>query len=259
MMYQGPPTLIVAAHGANDLKDVEFLGKQDPYFQFSLDLQNPKSFQKTFVHKNAGKNATWNQTFTIPLNGEPELYFEIMDDEMMADAVIAFGAIPINQVVHAPGGTLQGVFDVFTPNGEQHGQLNLTLTAQNVPGQATPYGGYGGNMGPVKGVCYINELHQKRIKALKNKETASDVGAAVGTGLLAVGAGLLVGKLVGDHNREEEERKEAERRAEEERAQFEEERRRLDDERERFERQQRDEEDRRRRDDEDRRRRDEED
>ncbi|KAG0205273.1 hypothetical protein BGX28_003075 [Mortierella sp. GBA30] len=227
MSQQGQgPTLVIVAHGAQNLVDVETFGKQDPYLQFSLDINNPKSFQKTFVHKNAGKAATWNQTFTVPLAGEPELFIEIMDEETTADAVIAFAAIPINQVVHAPGGTINGVFNVFTPNGKQQGEINLTLTAYSVPGQnvsqpAAP-------TGPVKGTSHISEFHQKRVKSLKNKETASDVGMAVGGGLLAVGAGLLVNKLVNDHKKEEDSKKEAERQAQAERERFEDEKKKLE-------------------------------
>ncbi|KAF8930756.1 C2 domain-containing protein [Dissophora ornata] len=233
--YGQGPTLAIVAHGAQNLQDVETLGKQDPYFRFSLDFNNAKSFQKTFVHKNAGKTPTWNQSFSVPLAGEPELYIEIMDEETTADAVIAFAAIPINQVVHAPGGTMNAVFDVYTPNGKQQGQVNLTLTAYNVPGQNTGYGGQAAGQ-PVKGTSHISELHQKRIKSLKNKEIASDVGTAALGGLLAVGTGLLVNKLVNDHRHEEDARKEAERQAQLDRERVENERRRLEEERADFQR-----------------------
>ncbi|GJJ77261.1 hypothetical protein EMPS_09620 [Entomortierella parvispora] len=229
---QGPPTLAITAHGAQNLIDVEAFGKQDPYVQFSLDFNNVKSFQKTFVHKNAGKNPVWNQSFNIPLQGEPELYLEIMDDEITTDAPIAFAAIPINQIVHAPGGSLNGIFDVYTPDGKQQGQIHLTLTAHNVPGQNMAYGGQGG--APVRGTSHISELHQRRMKSLKNKERMADVGTAALGGILAVGAGFLANKLVNDHNREEEARKAAERNAQQERERAEAERRRLEEERANF-------------------------
>ncbi|KAI1320809.1 hypothetical protein EDD11_009766 [Mortierella claussenii] len=231
------PTLAIIAHGAQNLADVEMIGKQDPYLQFSLDFNNPKSFQKTFVHKDSGKSATWNQSFSVPLTGEPELFIEIMDEETTVDAVIAFAAIPINQVVHAPGGTMNGVFDVFTPSGKQQGEVNLTLTAHNVPGQNTGFGGQAAPpAGPVKGTSHISELHQKRIKSLKSKETAADAGTAAFGGLLAVGAGLLVNKLVNDQKHEEEARKQAERQAQAEREKFENEKKRLEEERANFQR-----------------------
>ncbi|KAF9433971.1 hypothetical protein BGZ76_008750 [Entomortierella beljakovae] len=230
------PTLSVVAHGATLLKDVESFGKQDPYFRLSLDISNPKSFQKTFVHKNAGKNPVWNQSFNIPLNGEPDLYIEIMDEETTADAVIAFAAIPINQVVHAPGGSINGFFTVFTPDGKPNGDANITLSVQNVPGMnfaGAPYGG-----APVRGTSQIIDAHQKRVKSIKNKEKASDVGMAVAGGLLAVGAGFLANKLNDDNKKKEEARRDEELRAERERQDFENEKKRLEEERANFERNQ---------------------
>ncbi|KAF9898517.1 hypothetical protein BX616_003915, partial [Lobosporangium transversale] len=232
-MSQGP-TLVIVAHGAQNLKDVETFGKQDPYLQFSLDFNNPKSFQKTFVHKDAGKTATWNQTFTVSLAGEPELFIELMDEETTADAVIAFAAIPVNQIVHAPGATMHGVFDLFTPDGKQQGEVNLTLTAHNVPGQNTQPAIQTST--PVKGTSHISELHHKRIKSLKNRETAADAGGAAFGGLLAVGAGLLANKLMDDKKKEEEARKEAERQAQLEHSKFENEKKRLEEERAAFQR-----------------------
>ncbi|KAG0320852.1 hypothetical protein BGZ97_012676 [Linnemannia gamsii] len=233
---QGQPTLSVTAHGAQNLQDVETIGKQDPYVQFSTDFQNAKSFQKTYVHKDAGKTPTWNQSFTFTLAGEPELFVEIMDEETTADAVIAFAAIPINQVVHAPGGTFNGIFEVYTPSGKAQGEINLTLTAHNVPGQNTTFVQPGGQ--PVKGTSHINEAHQKRIKSLANKEKAADVGTAALGGLLAVGAGLLANKLVNDNKKEEEAKKEAERAAAAERERFENEKKHLEEQRHQFEQQQ---------------------
>jgi len=233
--HQGP-TLVIVAHGAQTLFDVELIGKQDPYFQFSLDVNNPKSFQKTFVHKDAGKTPTWNQTFSVPLAGEPELFVEIMDEETTADAVIAFAAIPINQVVHAPGGTMHGVFDVYTPAGKPAGELNLTLTAHNVPGQNAAFAGQAA--APVKGTSHISEVHQKRVKSIKNKELAADVGTAAVTGLLAVGAGFLANKLINDNRKEEEAKKEAERQRLEEEQRFEAEKKKLEADRANFAQQQ---------------------
>ncbi|KAG0367663.1 hypothetical protein BGZ54_003497 [Gamsiella multidivaricata] len=229
-MSQGP-TLVIVAHGAQNLQDVETLGKQDPYLQFSLDFNNSKSFQKTFVHKDAGKTPTWNQTFSIPLAGEPELFIEIMDEETTVDAVIAFAAIPINQVVHAPGGSMNGIFDVYSPNGKPQGEVNLTLTAHNVPGQNT---GAAVSGQPVKGTSHISEAHQKRVKSLKNKETAADAGSAAFGGLLAVGAGLLANKFMNDKEKEDKARKEAELLSQADREKFENEKKRLEEERASF-------------------------
>ncbi|KAF9926678.1 hypothetical protein FBU30_003791, partial [Linnemannia zychae] len=228
------PTLSIVAHGASNLKDVETIGKQDPYFRFTLDINNPKTFQKTFTHKNAGKNPVWNQSFNTPLNGEQDLFIEIMDEETTTDAIIAFAAIPLNQVVHAPGGSLNAIFPVYTPDAKQNGEVTLTLTVHNVPGQNTNYQSPGICADARYGTSRIVDVHLKRVKSLKNKERATDAGMAVAGGLFALGAGLLANKLNNDHNKEEQAKKEAELEQQQEHERFEEEKKRLEEERQKF-------------------------
>ncbi|KAF8943562.1 hypothetical protein BGZ47_005302 [Haplosporangium gracile] len=236
MLAQQPqaPTLSIIAHSASNLKDVESFGKQDPYFRFTLDLENPKSFQKTFVHKNAGKNPVWNQSFNTPLNGEQDLFIEIMDEENTTDAIIAFAAIPLNQVVHAPGGSLNAIFPVYTPDGKQNGEVTLTLTVHNVPGQNSGYHAAGGQDDARFGVSRIVDVHLKRAKSLKNKEKAADASIAVAGGLFALGAGLLANKLNSDYNKQEQAKKNAELEQKQEHERFEDEKRRLEAEQAKF-------------------------
>ncbi|KAF9171556.1 hypothetical protein BGX21_007969 [Mortierella sp. AD011] len=236
-------SLTIVAHGATLLKDVELIGKQDPYLRFTLNITDTKSFQKTFVHKNAGKNPVWNQTFEVPLSSEPLLYVELMDEETTADAVIAFTAIPISQVVQAPGGTFNGLFEVYLPDGKPNGDVHLTLTARNVPG-INVAGGIA-SQGPVRGTSQIIEAHQKRMKAIKNKEIGADAGMAVAGGLFALGAGLLANKVVADEKKKDEARKEQEleeararERLEEEKKQLEEQKKQLEEQKVNLEKQQ---------------------
>ncbi|KAF9366330.1 hypothetical protein BGX34_004255 [Mortierella sp. NVP85] len=193
------PTLVVVAHGASGLKDVEAIGKQDAYLQFTVrdDFQD---YQKTTVHKGAGSTPVWNnQTFNVALAGQPELYLEIMDQEVTADAIIAFASIPINYVVFAPGATLSGHFAVFTPEGQPNGHVHLTLTAYNVPGQNTAPPN---PAQPPQCFSHTTQAHQARAMSLKRREQAADAGAAVAGGLLAVGVGLLANKLMGGDKHE---------------------------------------------------------
>ncbi|KAF9165244.1 hypothetical protein DFQ27_008864 [Actinomortierella ambigua] len=229
-MMSGTPTLSLTVHGAQNLDSVEMIGKQDPYFRFSLNYNDAKSFQKTFVHKDGGKNPTWNQTFNVTLNGEPEIYIEIMDDETTVDAPIAFAAIPISQAVYASGGSLNGTFDVYTPKGKQTGQVTLTLAVHNVPGQNT--GAI--NQASVHGTSHINEGHQKRIQSLKSKEAGADVATTGLAGIAAVGAGLLINKYMNDKEKEEKAKKEAEAAAQAERERFDAERKKFEQDREAF-------------------------
>ncbi|KAF8953144.1 hypothetical protein BGZ52_001569 [Haplosporangium bisporale] len=223
-------TLTIAVHSAANLQDVETIGKQDPYFQFTLDISNPKSIQKTFVHKNGGKSPVWNQTFNVPLNGESELFFEIMDEETTADAVIGFAAINLSQVLHAPGGVLNAAFPVYTPAGKEKGEVTLTLSASNVPGQGLAPAGF------ARGQSHISEAHLKRVKSLKNKERAADVGVAVMGGLAALGVGLLANKVVNDNKKEEQAHREAEAAAQAEHERFESEKKQFEEQRAAYER-----------------------
>ena len=199
-------SLEVTIHSAHDLDDVERFGKNDAYARISLDYKHDKSFQKTFVHKNGGENPVWNQTLTLKdLKPEyHELYLEILDDEKTIDAPIAFAAIPLNQVLESPNNTFSGKFDVYTPNGKTKGEISLTIRALQAGEDARGQVSYDGSN--QKGVSRIDEAHQKRVKALKNKEAAADVGGVALAGLAVIGAGYLATKQDGS----EKDKKEAE-------------------------------------------------
>ena len=203
-------SLSIHVTSANNLVSIQHLGAQDPYFQFSLDFNQKDAYLKTFTHKNAGENAVWNQTFTVSLNGEPDLFVEIMNDETTVDEVIGFAAIPINQIVHAEGANMNGIFEVYNLKGEPAGTVNLQLAALGFPNsQPADF-----SREPVRGYSYVHEAHAVRMKSIKKKATGVAVGGALLGGALAIGAGLLGKKLYDDHQEQEEE----ERREEEERA-----------------------------------------
>ncbi|KAF9379021.1 hypothetical protein CPB97_009213 [Podila verticillata] len=177
-------SLEIVARNATDLKDVESMGKNDAYAQFSLNIKDAKSFQKTKTHKNCGANATWDQT--IVLEGAPDehrvLYVEVMEEDLGADAPIGFTAIPLDQIQSGP---VSGQFDLFTSDGKQKGEISLNL--RFLGNAAQPVHGGSNTRSRVE----LVPEHQKRIKSLKNRETAQDVGVAVGAGLLAFGAAYL--------------------------------------------------------------------
>ncbi|KAI7877529.1 hypothetical protein K492DRAFT_171629 [Lichtheimia hyalospora FSU 10163] len=186
--YGGQQQLNMIVNSASNMVDVEKFGKNDPYLQFTVNYQDPNSFQKTSTQKNAGKNCSWNQSFTLPM-GAQELYIEVMDAERAGfDEVIGFAAIPLNQM--GPQG-LNAVFPIYTVNNKSAGEVHLTFG--------------NGAMQPVtQGHAYVNEGHHKRVKGLRNKAVASD--AAVG-GAIALGVGLLAKHAYDEHkghNREEE-------------------------------------------------------
>ncbi|KAI9472146.1 MAG: C2 domain-containing protein [Benjaminiella poitrasii] len=229
-------SLSIHVSSATDLVSVQRFGKQDPYLQFSLDFNQRDSYLKTYTHKNAGENATWNQTFTITLNGEPELYIEVLDEENTVNEVIGFAAIPINQVVHASGANMNGLFDIYDTKGNRAGLVNLQLAALGFPNSAPP----NFDCEPVRGQSYMHEEHCARMRSTNKKATGVAVGGALLGGALAIGAGLLGKKLYEDHQQAEEEEQrqaeEAERLRQEEEEKRRQEREEFDQDRARFER-----------------------
>jgi hypothetical protein len=215
------------------------LGKQDPFLQFSLNFEEKDSFLKTFTHKNAGENATWNQTFTISLNGEENLYVEVLNEETTVNEVIGFCAIPIKQIVESQGANMNGLFEIYNTKGERAGEINLQLAASGFPNSETP----NFNCAPIRGQSYVHESHSVRMTSTKKKSTGMAIGGAILGAGLAVGAGFLGKKMYDNHEEQEaeEERQKVEAEAEEQRKRleqqkFEHDRDELSSERERYDR-----------------------
>ncbi|KAI9310886.1 C2 domain-containing protein [Dichotomocladium elegans] len=177
-------TLRVTVHSARDLIDVEHGGKNDPYLRLYLDPEDSDAFQRTEVKKDAGAQAAWNETFEFGLNGHTDLYVEVMDAEKGVDELVGFATIALNQ---AP---INGLFELFNVTGKVAGIVHLTI------GDAEP-----GN--PVQGRTYAKEEQLKRVKNLRNKGVAGDVGAALLAGAFAAGAGFLGQKYYKSHNQDE--------------------------------------------------------
>ncbi|KAI9311346.1 hypothetical protein BX666DRAFT_2021338 [Dichotomocladium elegans] len=195
-------SLHVVANSANNMRDIETIGKQDPYLRFALNLNDKKTWQSTFAQKGAGQNATWNQSFQVPFRGEPDLFVEVLDKEITFDKVIGFCAIPVAQVVQSPGGFMDGVFALYNFKSENNGTVHLTLTVygfNSPPGGAPP-------SPPVFGRSYVNEGHRERLKSRRKKAIAGDVGIAVGVGALLAGAAYLGKKAYDNHQQRKEQR-----------------------------------------------------
>jgi hypothetical protein len=244
-MLQGRSScsLSINALGAGALKKVQKVGKQDPYLQFSLDFEDKEKFNKTYTDKNAGETASWNQSFTIPISGEPDLFIEVLDEENSVDEVIGFAAIPINQIVHADGAYLNAVFAIFDTKKEPAGEVHLQLAAVGFPNSQNP--NWQGR--PVRGQSYVHDGHLKRMTSSHKKQQGVAIGGALLGGALAIGAGFLGKKMYDQHqeqqaeeerqSQEEEQRREnEERRRREEQEKFSHDRQEFDNERQRFER-----------------------
>jgi len=141
------------------------------------------------------------------LNGEPNLYVEVLDEESTVNEVIGFAAIPINQVVHAQGANLNGLFNLFTAKGAHAGQINLQLAAIGFPNSQPP----NLSAAPVEAQSFLDEGHCARMKSTNKKAQGVQIGGALLGGALAVGAGFLGKKLYDNHKQEKAEEEEAER------------------------------------------------
>ncbi|KAI8143911.1 C2 domain-containing protein [Fennellomyces sp. T-0311] len=225
---QQSSALTLTVHSATNLKNVETLGKQDPYLRFSYDFSDSKSWQQTFVAKDAGKNATWNQTFQLPPPGAaPDLFIEVMDEEKGADELIGFAAIPLRQI--AQGQALSAAFQIYTVKSEAAGEVQLTFSTHPQQQGGYPQG---------TGQSYVHEGHLKRCKSMRNKGIAADVATVAVGGALAVGAGLLGKKLYDDKKKQEQEEAEEEERRRQEQEKFEQEKARLEAEKKKFQQEQ---------------------
>ncbi|KAF9568823.1 hypothetical protein EC968_002844 [Mortierella alpina] len=186
-------SLKITVHKAEHLDDVEHMGKNDPYAQFSLDFKQNDLFkkQKTSVKKDAGKSPEWNETVTID-NFNPtehhELYVEVLEDDIGIDPPIGFCAIPLSQITKAENHVFRGCFDLYTPSGKPKGTIHLTIAVVNA-GQAAP----ACHNAEVKGLSQIVTDHQHRIKTMKTNEKVSDAGTAA-----AIIGGLFAAKKVHD-------------------------------------------------------------
>ncbi|SAL99964.1 hypothetical protein [Absidia glauca] len=209
-------TLIVNAVGANFLKDGQKIGTQDPFMRFGLNLEDKKSFQKTYTAKNGGKTPSWNQSFTLSLSGEQHLYIEVLDEETTSSALIGFAAIPINQVVYAQGASLNGLFEVYDVKSNVVGEVNLVLQAKGFENSSNEQP----QSNPIRGTSIVHEEHQKQCKSMRTKEHATEAGVAVLGGALAIGAGLLGKKLFDDHKKEEQEQHDRDEEEERRRQEF---------------------------------------
>ncbi|KAI7888263.1 C2 domain-containing protein [Mucor mucedo] len=207
MLSDSESTLKINVISASDLINVQTMGKQDPFLQLSLNFQEKDKFVKTFTHKDGGSQASWNQSFELPLNGEPDLFIEVLDKEASVDEVIGFAAIPIKQVVYADGAYLNGLFNIYDTDGNRAGLVHLQLAAKGFPNSETP----NFDTEPVQGESNVNDEHCARMKSNEKKAVGVSVaGGLFGAGF-AIGATLL-GKKLYEAQLEEEE---AERRARE--------------------------------------------
>ncbi|KAF9165952.1 hypothetical protein BGX21_000532 [Mortierella sp. AD011] len=189
-------TINIFVHGANHLEDVERFGKNDPYAQFTLNFEDKSFFQKTATKKNAGSDVEWDQEVNLDYYNPEEhnnLYVEIYDEEASVDAPIGFAAIPLRQVRDAAHHSYKARYELFRPNGDQKGTIDLTISILK-PGQEARAATAG--KPEEKGFSELDAQHQHHIKNKRNLERAADAAT-----LLAGVAALAGAKAAYDHTK----------------------------------------------------------
>ncbi|KAI5055764.1 hypothetical protein GOP47_0029285 [Adiantum capillus-veneris] len=106
------------------LKNVEFLGDNDPYALISYKTQDQKS--KTL--EAGGSNPAWKQRFFFEVDEEvADVIIKVYDeDKRTADDLIGEARIPLAKVVEeleVPA----NLYDLVRPSGRTHGQLEVSL------------------------------------------------------------------------------------------------------------------------------------
>ncbi|CAI5513326.1 unnamed protein product [Closterium sp. Naga37s-1] len=99
MKYEGE--LVVTVVRAEGVKNVDTLGKSDPYTTMWL---NPKHMAKTGVCKN-NLNPSWNETFLLPVDDPhtAELTIKVEDDDVMQDSDLGWALFPLADLMDKSG------------------------------------------------------------------------------------------------------------------------------------------------------------
>eukprot|EP00798_Chlamydomonas_sp_ICE-L_P002097 gene2097-18156_t len=125
--------LEVTLKNATELKDVDILGRQDPYGVLACGKINHRS--KT--HTNGGKNPVWNETFTFPdINSGMTLKLQLYDENTILRDV-SIGSCKISLANAALHGSEDVTVPVVTKKGKERGTVNLHLAFLSAQQMAT--------------------------------------------------------------------------------------------------------------------------
>lgn len=105
-----------------DLKDVELVGRQDPYCVVKVDKQS----RRTKTHTDGGKNPVWDEVMEFKnVTEDSVLKIEVYDENvLLRDVLIGSCKVPLKKV------TESGSEEVDAPvltKGKQHGSITLSL------------------------------------------------------------------------------------------------------------------------------------
>ncbi|CAK4080789.1 unnamed protein product [Aphanomyces euteiches] len=131
--------LQVTVKRATNLRDVQLIGKQDPYCIVQVGA---RSFRSR-VHDNGGKNPVWNDTFVFPVMDPQteQLVVIIKDSNWVSDEFIGTCLVPVNAFLH---GQMVDQWYPVSHGRRQKGTINMSIQLQNAstagyPGYPQPY------------------------------------------------------------------------------------------------------------------------
>ncbi|KAG0223281.1 hypothetical protein BGW42_005997 [Actinomortierella wolfii] len=173
--------LDVTVHSADKLQRIDWLDRNDPYVRLFLDLNRVEDGTLTHTVEGGGKQPVWNQTVSLKhlKDTTKYLYLEIMDEDTKIDELIAYAAIPLDQVTSAPNHRYAGKFNVFSRDGKAHGNITLTLRIRKINEQ--PHEAKVEESTLVKGVSQSEAEHEKRIQRILHRERYGESTATTTT------------------------------------------------------------------------------
>lgn len=109
-------------HKATIVRDVETLGKMDPFVIFHLG----KTSAKTNVAKDQGKNPIWNQNLKLERIDEEILRFEVIDyNDLLKSQLIGYGSVCLFNLIHNK--TKKSLNTFLYYKGEKIGTLDMEI------------------------------------------------------------------------------------------------------------------------------------
>ncbi|KAH7288057.1 hypothetical protein KP509_31G009800 [Ceratopteris richardii] len=110
--------------GGKGMRNVEFLGKNDPYAILTYKTQN----QKSKTQEGGGSNPVWKQKFYFKVDEEiDDVVIRVFDeDKQTADDALGEARIPLTRVLeeHEVPATF---YDLIQSAGKVHGQVEAAL------------------------------------------------------------------------------------------------------------------------------------
>ncbi|KAI7858362.1 C2 domain-containing protein [Circinella umbellata] len=119
--------LQVTLHEGKDLKNQDFLGKNDPYVELWLDDDYK---QRSSEIKN-NNNPVWNETFIFNIpkgSSDKKLYLKVLDKDLVGSDKIGDAKVDIKDIISSGRPFNQWVKLPAKLGLSSHGELLLTIT-----------------------------------------------------------------------------------------------------------------------------------